>query len=383
MNKLFLTGLILILLGCSQKPNNQSQVNPLTEEGKLVIQKIDEEVGKVFPDSNMKSLSIGVIKNGRTFTRYFGALKNGLGDKPNDNTIFEIASVSKTFTGTLVAKAVTEGRLNLEDDIRLYLPREYKNLNYQGQPIRVKHLLTHTSGLPANNKGFNNIPSGLSFSEASRLFNEIELSQTKQNFFDYLEEISLDKIPGEHFNYSNFGTNLTAAIVEKAYNKPFQKMIKDDIFEPLNMTSTSFILNGEQKTRLADGYNTSNEKMHHLGLSKTLWGAEGGIKSTVPDMMKYVKYHMNSINKIAVESHKKIKEIAKDYWLGYFWWVIETDGQDLHFQHDGGAPGTRGVLLIYPEQQIGVYLITNIVSPEIFNELSTMGKAIYNELKGL
>ena len=74
-------------------------------------------------------------------------MDKGKGNIPTDSTIYEIASVSKSFTGILVAQAVLQ-RLNINDDIRKYLSEDFSNLEYEGKPVRIKHLLTHTAGLP-------------------------------------------------------------------------------------------------------------------------------------------------------------------------------------------------------------------------------------------
>ncbi len=328
----------------------------------------------------MNALSIGVLMNGKNYIEHFGELVPGSGIKPTNETIYEIASVSKTFTGTLAAKAVLEGRLTLEDDIRLYLNGDYANLAYRNNPIQIQHLLTHTSGLPSNNKGFESLPSGLDFTEMAKLVNEIEKRQTKGMFFQYLSEVSIDTLPGIRFNYSNYGANLMAAILENVYDVPFQELVEKEIIDKADMISTSFHLSERDKKRLAPGYNERDEKMHHLSLASTLWGAEGAIKSTLPDMLKYARFQLDMQNKMAVESHKKIKELDTNYWVGYFWWIIGEDGKNLHFRHDGGAAGTRGVLLLYPESEIGIYAVTNVVGEKIFDDLSRLSKGVFRSL---
>ena len=350
--------------------------------GKAVHRIITKNTNKSIRDTLINALSIGVYINGVSFTEHYGELDKGKGNKPTDNTIYEIASVTKTFTGTLVAIAVLEGKLNLEEDIRKYLPKSYNNLEYNGNPIKIRHLITHTSGLPANSKGFKDIPLGLPQDEQSKLFYEIEKSQTKEGFFNYLAEVSIDTVPGTSFNYSNVGTNLMGYIIEKAYNTPFQELLLNKIIkEEVAMKSTKFHLTKSEEIHLANGYNGQDELMPQLPLSNTLWGAEGGLKSTTLDMLKYISYQIDSKNHIVNESHKKLYEIDTDYWIGYFWWIIENQNQDLHYRHDGGALGTRNILLIYPESNIGISIITNKATNGVFENLSVLAKNIYNDLK--
>ena len=109
---------------------------------------VDEAAHALIEQPLLHSASIGVVYRGKTFIRHRGEMVAGKPEVPTDATLYEIGSLSKTLAGTLMARAVLEGRVGLEDDVRSYLQGDYPNLQYQGQPIRVRHLLSHTSGLP-------------------------------------------------------------------------------------------------------------------------------------------------------------------------------------------------------------------------------------------
>ncbi|REM95993.1 class A beta-lactamase-related serine hydrolase, partial [Mycobacterium tuberculosis] len=96
----------------------------------------------------LHSASIGVVYRGKEFIRHRGDMEAGKPGPPTDATLYEIGSLSKTLAGTLMANAVRDGKLGLDDDVRMYLQGDYPNLQYQGDPIRIRHLLSHTSGLP-------------------------------------------------------------------------------------------------------------------------------------------------------------------------------------------------------------------------------------------
>ncbi len=114
----------------------------------LIYKSINKHASVFLKNKEINSVSIGLYKDGKTYTRHFGELIKGKGNLPNDNSVYEIASVTKTMTGYLVAKAVLEGKIKLEDDIRMYLNGDFDNLEYDNQAITLQHLLTHTSGLP-------------------------------------------------------------------------------------------------------------------------------------------------------------------------------------------------------------------------------------------
>ncbi|MFT5617409.1 MAG: hypothetical protein ACI85I_000628 [Arenicella sp.] len=105
------------------------------------------------------------------------------------------------------------------------------------------------------------------------------------------------------------------------------------------------------------------------------------LKSTLPDMLKYISYQLNPRKPVVAEAHKKMYEIDTDYWIGYFWWAIENNNHDFHYRHDGGAMGTRNILLIYPESNIGISIFTNKATDGVFENLSELGYSIYRDLK--
>jgi len=379
-----LLALIFTTMNCQAqtKKNQASSALDQSSSQSVMVQQIIKKHAKIFlEDSITNAVSVGVLFRGRAITAHYGELDKGKGNTPSDETIYEIASVTKTFTGTLAAKAVLDGKFGLEDDIRLYLEGKYPNLEYQQKPILIKHLLTHTSGLPANNKGVADVPLDLPSAERRRRVNAIEKRQTKAKFFEYLHEITITAIPGTHFKYSNFGTNLMASIIEKVYKKPFQDLIKEEVITKAQLQNTRFRLNPKEQQRLANGYNELGMLMPHLTLENTLWGAEGAIKSTIPDLLQYIRFQLDNRNLIAKEAHKPIRELDTHYWVGYFWWIIGAKGKGLHFRHDGGAAGMRNVMLIYPESNIGISVMTNVIGPQIFDNLSKLGKAIYQDLK--
>ncbi len=390
MKKLFTITLLLFLICLSCKSQNK-KINKVVVNcdksvkiysdsiGNYVKQIIDKNVKETLKDCLINSLSIGVYINNVTYSFHYGELTKGEGDIPTNETIYEIASVTKTFTGTLAAKAVLEGKLSLDDDIRKYLPQPYPNLGYKGEPIKIKHLLTHTSGLPSGIIEMEEIRSSLNEIEFNKAVTKLEDKQTKSSFFKYLSKIKITEEPGTKFNYSNFGSNLMGYILERVYKKPFQQLIIDDIVEKAKMNNTYFNTPQNKQSMLANGY-LLGKPMPETNLANTLWGAEGALKSTTSDMLKYISYQFKN-DKIVKESHKKIYEIDTDYWIGYFWWIIENQNYDLHYRHDGGISRAKNVLAIFPKKNIGISIITNESAISVNQKLDNLTHKIYNELK--
>ncbi len=323
-------------------------------------QKVENAITKnalqLLEDKRFHSVSIAVLKDGKSTIKHFGELTIGKGNKPNGSTLYELASVTKTFTGYVAAKAVLDKKINLDDDIRIYLDEAYPNLEFKGEPITIKHLITHTSGFP-------NMPLK---------------SENKKAFFEGLKFIKIETKPGEIYSYSNTAPELTAYILEKVYQKSFEELIIEFVLKPNKMNRTKFTLNENDKTRLVKGYNDKNELMPNF--NRTLWGGISGLHSTAPDLVKYMKLQLNQSNPIVNESHGKLYKEGSDFWEGYHWYIIEDDKQ-LIIRHHGGIYGMQNWFVIYPKENIGISILTNTSFNETGEILEKVVDNLYNDIK--
>lgn len=338
--------LFFALLGCKS-------VLPINK--KIVENAITKNALQLLEDKRFHSVSIAVLKDGESTIQHFGELTIGKGNKPNDSTLYELASVTKTFTGYIAAKAVLDKKLNLEDDIRIYLDELYPNLEYKGEPIRIKHLITHTSGFP-------NFPIK---------------SENKKAFFEGLKLINIETKPGEVYFYSNTAPELTAYILEKVYQKSFEELVSEFILNPNKMIQTKFTLNENDRTKLVKGYNDKNELMPNF--NRTLWGGISGLHSTTTDLVKYMKLQLDPSNLIVSESHKKLYKEGSDFWEGYHWYIIENDHQ-LMYRHHGGIYGMQNWFVIYPKQNMGISILTNTSFNETGEILEKVVDNLYDDI---
>ncbi|GEM66341.1 hypothetical protein SF1_43230 [Sphingobacterium faecium NBRC 15299] len=338
--------LIFALLGCKifQPINKQNVENAITKNALQLLE-----------DKRFHSVSVAVYKNGKSTIKHFGELTIGKGNKPNDSTLYELASVTKTFTGYIAAKAVLEKKINLDDDIRIYLDELYPNLEFKGEPIRIKHLITHTSGFP-------NFPIK---------------SENKKAFFEGLELINIETKPGERYFYSNTAPELTAYILEKVYQKSFEELVIEFVLKPNKMNQTKFTLNENDRTRLVKGYNDKNKLMPNF--NRTLWGGISGLHSTTTDLVKYMKLQLDKSNPIVNESHKKLYKEGSDFWEGYHWYIIENDNK-LIYRHHGGIYGMQNWFVIYPKQNIGISILTNTSFDKTGEILEKVVDNLYNDI---
>lgn len=338
--------LFSVLIGCkSVQPINTPNVENVITKNAL----------QLLEDKRFHSVSIAVLKDGKSTTKHFGELTIGKGNKPNDSTLYELASVTKTFTGYVAAKAVLDKKIDLDDDIRIYLNESYPNLAFKGEPIRIRHLITHTSGFP-------NLPIK---------------SENKKAFFEGLKLINIETKPGEVYSYSNTAPELTACILEKVYQKSFEELVIEFVLKPNKMNQTKFTLNENDRTRLVRGYNDKNELMPNF--VRTLWGGISGLHSTTTDLVKYMKLQLDQSNLIVNESHKKLYKEGSDFWEGYHWYIIEND-HELIYRHHGGIYGMQNWFVIYPKQNIGISIFTNTSFNETGEILEKVVDNLYHDI---
>jgi CubicO group peptidase (beta-lactamase class C family) len=251
--------------------------------------KIDTIVRKFFDNPVHCGLSIGVIQNGKKDTYFYGEVKKESGKLPDANTLYEVGSITKTFTGLLLAKAVIAGKIGLDDDICKYLPATYSHLKFNSKPILVKHLSNHTSGLSAN-------PLNLT-DQKDYDPNDPFKNYNTQLLYDFLKSTKPETIPGTTFEYSNTGTGLLGIIICSAYNKPFETLCRELITDPLNLKSTQIHLDKKEMETFATGYNSSNGEPTPYWNWMDDMAAIGGLKSNITDMMNYLLYQMNTTGK--------------------------------------------------------------------------------------
>ncbi|UZR96491.1 serine hydrolase domain-containing protein [Chondrinema litorale] len=347
-------------------------------EEQLIQKAIEKHGEKFIKNKNISSVSIGVYKNDKTYTTHFGELEKGARNSPNNKTIYEIASVTKTMTGYLVAKAILEEKLKLEDDIRDYLKDDYPNLAFENNPITIQHLLTHTGSLPPflpleMNGVFDKFDEIVPFKVDS-----IESKYSKDQFLADLHEVVIANKPGTQYSYSNVGAEILGYILENIYQKSIDKLMQESFLEAYNMTNTAIHLNSEQKERLTKGYWMSNE-IPSPNQKNKLWATGSGVKSTLPDLLDYIKMQLDESDAIAKESHRILYDNGNTLKLAYFWRVWQ-DKYGTSFNHHGGTSGMQNWLYIFPKYNLGISIITNQSGPKTPKLLSKTVKKILKDV---
>lgn len=345
MKTLIVVLFLISIFGCEHFQTDSQEVS--------LESSMDHYSYRLLKDSRIHSVSIGVFRAGKTIAKHYGELEKGKENKPTNNSVYELGSVTKTFTGMLMAKAVLDGKIELNDDVRKFLNRDYSNLEFNESPVRIKHLLTHTSNFP-------NFPIR---------------GDNKDVFFDGLAEIKMHSEPGSKYSYSNTAPELTAFILETIYEIPYDEILQRYILTPQNMNDTTF---ASDKAFLVRGYNGEGELMPNF--KRNLWGGTVGLNSTISDLLKYIALQLDSTNDVVSESHKKLYQIDETLSVGYHWYISEKDNV-LSYRHHGGIYGMQNWLVIYPEYDIGVSVISNASFDGIGDALEQVVEGIFEEIR--
>lgn len=336
---------------------------------------MDKNAEVLLKNSKAFSVSIGIVKDRKIYTKHYGEIDKGKGNKANNDTYFEIASVTKVMTGFLMAKAVFDKKIDLNDDIRKYLNGSYPNLEYQTIPIRIKDLVSFKSALDRELPDNSELRKIKDDSTCFRLRKKDE-HYTKKQFLEDLRTVKLDTIPGTKFKYSNLSLELAACILENVYHKSFETLLNEEVFLPLKMTSTKMNL-GEGEI-LANGYNGNHILMP--ASYTNLWAAGGYRKSTMGDLMKFLSFELDAKNKIVRETQRNIFNSDED-WNGYFWDEIAVSENGKYCYKHGGAYGTQTYFTVFPELNLGICIIVNIADDYTFGHLFNTALEIVEDLK--
>lgn len=312
-------------------------------------------------DSSRVGLSIGIFNNGREFVYNYGEAIKGSNKFPTKNTIYEIGSLTKTFTGLLVAHAIAEKKLNTNEDIRKYLPGNYPNLQYpDGGPIKLGYLIAHTAQFP------------------NSVSKEIDSSFTREDFVNELHKVKLDTFRRFTYGYSNFGYQLLGYILESIYRKPYEELVKQFVTEPLKMPMSKINYTKAKNLYIAKGYDNKHNEMPN---TQKLFPAAGSMRSNVVDMLKYMQYQLSEKDAIVKMTHRITYGSIDDEAVGFQWNIGKNWNWNYYIRGNGGTKGFTSFCVMYPDYNIGIILLSNQAGSEALRGLYETQNEIFNVLK--
>ena len=315
-----------------------------------VFDRVRDAVRASMDETETPGVAVGLLDEGEEHVAGFGvtSIENPLEVTPE--TLFQIGSITKTFTGTAAMTLVERGELDLEVPVRTYLPELKLSDDDVAARVTTRHLLTHTGGWIGDY--FDDFGSG-----------DDALSRMCA---------SLSMLPqltplGEVWSYNNAGFYLAGRVIEVIAGKPYEQAVQELVLQPLGLEQTFFFADDVMTRRFAVGHNRSEDGPPTVARP---WGigrahhAAGGLASTVGDLLSYARFHLGDgagvLQRATLDEMQRSQlEVGSIFeHIGITWSISERTGARL-LGHGGGTNGQQSLFFFAPEHGLGFALLTN------------------------
>jgi CubicO group peptidase (beta-lactamase class C family) len=321
-------------------------------------------------DKPWAGISVAVFRDGGVYRYDFGAA--------GKQTLFELGSITKTFTTLLLARAVAEKKAKLTDDIRLYLDGDYPNLAYKGKPIQLINLASLTSQLPNNMPDLSGLNGTVSPDSIPYAILKLNAHYERADFLRDLHKVVLDTFPGINPRHSNAAAQLLGFILENIYHMPYEALVKKYITGPLGMGNTYMSIPADKAALLAKCYDDKGVLQPYIPANAA---AAAGLKADMDDMCRYMKYQLDEGDDIVKMTHQPAWGDIRQFALGMNWFLGTSFEGRRKVSNDGTTFGFTSCCVLYPELHFGVMIMINecVSNSSIQNALYGMAGTIYNE----
>lgn len=329
--------------------NGKDEIKTVTTDNFIEIkQALTEKIVK----GDIPSLTVAVFENGKiTWMESFGYADKENKIKATPNTLYSIASTSKPMTATGIMKLVEQGKIDLDLDVETYLDTiKLKNYSNSTDKVTCRNLLSHTSGLAMHFQYYYddiNIPIPA-------------VSQAIQQYGIIVNP------PSSKYVYANMGYGILGEVISRTSGMSFNDYMEQEIFSPLEMTQTTFDISSETKHRLAKRYDILGNL---LPFSFCDTPGAGNASSTIQDLIKFGKFHLETYNEATPLLNTKTLQNMhtgqypdnsnqrNSYGLG--WFINDTDYKYKMIHHAGGMDGVDVMVRLIPEKNIVVAAVSN------------------------
>lgn len=269
------------------------------------------------------AIVVGLVDESGSHIVGCGKLDKGTNQEVDGDTLFQIGSVTKTFTALLLQDMIARGEMNLDDPAAKYLPQSVKMPTRNGKEITLRQLVIHTSGLPAN-------PGNLGSSWAG---------YTADQLYAFLSGYKLRHDPGAQYKYSNLGASLLGQVIALKAGTNYESLVVDRICRPLKMDCTRVVRDDRSP----------------------IFFPQGGLSSTANDLLKYVSANLGltqtSLTPVLEKTHEaQVQSGVPTQNLGS--WFVVSDPQGRKFVlHDGDAGGYSAFVIFDETRHRGVVVL--------------------------
>lgn len=319
---------------------------------------IKTRIDEYLHEKKIPGIAAGIYYHGHAYFFNFG-FADPLAKTPvTSETVFEIASLTKLFTTAIFAYYINRGLINPKEFVGAIIPFVGKN-DLALKNVTLQQLAAHISGLPRTSP----VP---------------KCRMTKERVLHALTRWHPESAPGTKFHYSNLGYNILGYALEEVTKKPYETLVQDIILKPLGMKETMVRVSSSLHKRYAQGFNKKGIPVPHMHIPAL--GAAGAFKSTITDMMKFLKAQISACTpylptKNSTDYDKLIEALRLTHQgsllttegerVQAFGWEGDIiDGQTI-FDKNGGVTGFSTWFGFIPQRQMGIVLLTNRRNPNL------------------
>jgi CubicO group peptidase (beta-lactamase class C family) len=327
---------------------------PVTGAERLPEADVDRVVRPLIDEDWCVGMVVGVIDAGGPRVFGYGSLSPEDSRTPGGDTVFEIGSITKAFTGVLLAEMAGRGEVALDDPVQKFLPRSVKLKQRGDAPITLEHLATHRSGLPR-------LPPNLAAKDTINPY----ASYTVEQMYAAMRDVKPAHEAGETFEYSNFGAGVLGHVLALRAGKGYEQLVTERLLRPLGMSDTAVTLNESMKSRLAPGHTADGDPTPNWD-SPTL-AAAGALRSTANDMLRFLAAGIEAADAPSPASTKLADAFALSFTprasagsdtndVGLGWHIARKHGI---VWHNGGTGGYNAYCAFVPGKKVGAVVLVN------------------------
>lgn len=332
----------LIALGMAAMSLGAMADSPL-----LMPLRVEKAIAARIAAGEYPSMVVAVVDGDRSHVYAFGKLDDG--NAPDASTLYQIGSITKTFTATLLANAVEQGKVKLDTPIAKLLP-DFKIPSRDGKAITLGELAMQDSGLPR-------LPSNMLHADPSDPYAEYDAAKLKAFLADY----KLPRDPGAKYEYSNLGLGLLGYALAQHVGTSYPKLLQSRIFEPLGMAASSATFSEPLDPRWARGHDEQGKPAQPWHFD-ALAGC-GAINSTGADMLRYLEANMGrgngALRQAMLFAHQPRRSIGGDERIGLAWMTKHDKDGDVVW-HNGMTGGYTSFMGFTADGKRGVVILTNV-----------------------
>ena len=336
------------------------------------FRKLSQKVVAEMKRLSIPGVAIGVWHKGREHSDGFGitSVENPL--PVTSDTLFQVGSISKTFTGTLIMQLAEQGKVNLDAPVRTYIKDLKLSDKAVEKQVTVRHLLTHAGGWVGDY--FNDFGNG-----------DDALAKMVKDIEHLPQVIPLGKI----WSYNNTGFNIASRLIEVVTGKPYEQAAQEILLDPLGLKMSFFFPSDLLITyRFAMGHYNENKKTfvsRPWAIGRAGNGV-GGVVSTVKDLLAYARFHMGNGNRIikrrSLEAMRVPQISAGGRGQMGITWFINKSGPLTRYSHGGATNGQQAMFVFIPEKDFALTLLTNNDNGGVLNNnLVSLALEVYFGIK--